>query len=109
MGCGFGAANRKKDKKSIVGRISKGDFVLRKTTPFTNEYALEECIGNGTFAEVWEARNKATQQLRAVKIIKKALMERHPRLKQYINTEIVTLAKVVFFLYRVLPRIAQML
>lgn len=49
----------------------------------------------GTYAEVWKAIHKVTGEERAVKIIKKSLSATHPRLMEFINVEIVTLARIV--------------
>ncbi len=49
MGCGFGAAHsRKKPRVPTEGRISKEDFVVRRSVAFSSEYSLERCLGNGT-------------------------------------------------------------
>lgn len=49
----------------------------------------------GTYSEVWEAKNRNSEIMRAVKIVKKHLLSEHVKLLGYINTEIVSLARVV--------------
>ena len=49
----------------------------------------------GMYSDVYIACNRISGIHRAVKIIKKHLMRKHPNLIKYINSEIVLLTKIV--------------
>lgn len=46
-------------------------FVLSKTTPITDEYVIQQQLGQGAFGVVCQCEHKATGAVRAVKKLKK--------------------------------------
>ena len=70
----FGAGTLKK-KKTI--KIDKGDFVRIKGDNFFEEYDLKEKLGEGAYGCVYKVLQRKTNYLRAVKAIKKKLVDRN--------------------------------
>ena len=50
-------------------KISKGDFILAKETPFSDDYYLKETLGEGAFGVVGKWENKKSGAIRAVKML----------------------------------------
>ena len=48
MGCGIGKShNHAKHRITLIGRLGKQNFIIRKYTAFADDYFLEQFIGNG--------------------------------------------------------------
>lgn len=50
------------------------DLITVTEASFSKEYELMEKLGEGTYGQVFKAKHKATEELRAVKIMKKRMM-----------------------------------
>ena len=56
-------------------KIDKSDFVRMKEDNIFEEYELKEKLGEGAYGSVYKVQQKATNYLRAVKAIKKKLVD----------------------------------
>ena len=60
-------------KKNDSLKISKANFVsYKKNMNITNEYTIGQSLGSGSFGTVRKAVHKKSNQMRAIKILKKA-------------------------------------
>jgi calcium-dependent protein kinase len=67
-------------------KISKGNFVNFKKGLIENDYIIGEECGSGAFATVRKVKSKATEQIRALKIIRKTKNQDSARM--YLEVEI---------------------
>ena len=70
----FGASIVKK-KKTL--KIDKGDFIRLKADNFFDEYDLKEKLGEGAYGCVYKVIQRKTNYLRAVKAIKKKMVDKN--------------------------------
>ena len=60
-------------KNNDYMKISKANFVsYKKNMNITNEYTIGQSLGSGSFGTVRKAVHKKSNQMRAIKILKKA-------------------------------------
>ena len=71
-GTGLNFSNK---KNQPIVRFDKGDFVRMKEDNIFDEYELKEKLGEGAYGSVYKVQQKYTNYLRAVKAIKKKLVD----------------------------------
>jgi calcium-dependent protein kinase len=71
----FGPAGTLKNKKTL--KIDKGDFVRLKADNIFEEYDLKEKLGEGAYGCVYKVIQRKTNYLRAVKAIKKKMVDKN--------------------------------
>ena len=71
----FGQAGTLKKMKTL--KIDKGDFVRLKADNFFEEYDLKEKLGEGAYGCVYKVIQRKTNYLRAVKAIKKKMVDKN--------------------------------
>ena len=62
--------------------IKKETLILHKKSKISKEYTLGKTLGEGAFGLVRQAIHKATQQIRAIKILKKSKVDMEDLLKE---------------------------
>ena len=71
-----GTGHNLSDKKNQnIIRFDKSDFVRMKEDNIFDEYELKEKLGEGAYGSVYKVQQKFTNYLRAVKAIKKKLVD----------------------------------
>ena len=75
------------NKEKFYDDLQMPQFVCHKAGKLREEYDIQETLGQGAFGEVCKCIHKASQEVRAIKLIKKASLSRAEKLMLFTEIE----------------------